>query len=163
MKVVGITTFHTLYSIYIYIYIQVFSNIFVQNQRITQINKLFQAKTTQIVVYFCENEWKQNALRCSRRYFVRFALFLRKSLCTATETGNLRVISSRKCPRMKAARIKNNFCPEIYPRHPVYAIRLAVWRTFLIFYKKFVIIYIQSKGKIKHFRQLWIHKRYKGD
>ena len=56
MKVVENTTFHTLYSIYIYIYIQVFSNFFLQNQQNIQRNALFQVKTTEIIVYFRENE-----------------------------------------------------------------------------------------------------------
>ena len=49
MKVVKNTTLHTLYSLYIYI--QAISNIFLQNQRNTQKNKLFQEKTTKNIVY----------------------------------------------------------------------------------------------------------------
>ena len=45
--------------------------------------------------------------------------------------------------------MQNLFLPK-YARHPDNATRLAVWRPFLIFHKKFVIIYIQCKGKNKY-------------
>ena len=43
------------------------------------------------------------------------------------------------------------FSPEIYPP-PDNAIRLAAWRSFLIFHKNFCILYIQGKEKRKLFR-----------
>ena len=156
MKVVENTTFHTLYSIYIYI--QVFSNFFLQNQRNTQRNAWFQVKTTENIVYFHENERKRIIPLCFHRNFVHFPLYLRKSPCSATITGNIRVISWRNRPRIPATDAKISPLPVIYPPPPSYALRLAVWRTFLIFLKIFGIIYIESKGKIKQILHFWIRK-----
>ena len=150
MKVVENTTFHTLYSIYIYIYIQVFSDFFLQNRRIAQRNAPFQEKTTEIIVYFRENEQKQIISLRSRGYSMRFDLYLRKSACAATITGNLHMISWRNRPRIPATDAKISPLPVIYPPPPGYALRLAVWRITLIFHKNFCIIFIQGKGKNKY-------------
>ena len=150
MKVAGCTTFHTLYS-NIYIYIQVFSNIFLKNQRNTQRNASSQKKTTEIIVYFCENERKQIIPQYLHGYFMRFALYLWKFTCSATITGNIRIISWRNRPHIPATGAKTSPLPVIYPPPPGYASWLAAWRSFLIFLKNFGIIYIENKGNIKHF------------
>ena len=137
---------------YIYIYIQVFSNYFLQNQQNIQRNALFQVKTAEIIVYFGENEWKQIVPLCSRRNFVRFALYLRRLACAATITENLYMISWRNRPRIPATDAKISPPPEIYPPPPGYASWLAAWRSFLIFWKIFGIIIIQSKGKTNNSR-----------
>ena len=112
---------------------------------------MFQGKTTEIIVYFRENKRKYITLLCSHRNFVRFTLYLRKLPCSATITGNLRVISWRNRPHIPATHAKISPFPVIYPPPPGYASRLAAWRSFLIFLKIFGIIYIENKGNIKHF------------
>ena len=146
---------YIVFYIYIYIYIQVFSNIFMQNQRNTQKNNLFQEKTTKIIVYFRWNDWKQIVLWHLCGYFVRFALYLRKSPCSATITGKLHMISWRNRPRKTDIGVQKSPLPGIYPPPPGYALRLAVWRLTLIFQKIFGIICIESKGEMKQIPNFW--------
>ena len=142
---------YIVFYIYIYIYIQVFSDFFLQNRRIAQRNAPFQEKTTEIIVYFRENEQKQIISLRSRGYSMRFDLYLRKSACAATITGNLHMISWRNRPRIPATDAKISPLPAIYPRHPVMLHGLPHGGLFLIFLKNFGIIYIENKGNIKHF------------
>ena len=83
------------------------------------------------------NRVKQIILRHLHGYFMRFYLYLRKSPCSATITGNLRVISLRNRPRIPATDAKISPLPVIYPpatRLCFEACRVAV---FFDFSKKF--------------------------
>lgn len=63
----------------------------------------------------------------------------------------------------QTTRKRNGVCKTFFShnttRHPDNAMRLAVWRSFLIFHKNFCIIYIQSKGKDKLFRYINYEKK----
>ena len=148
MKVVENTTFHTLYSIYIYIYSSVFQLFHAKSAKYTN-KRVIQRENGGNHCVFRKNEQKQIISLRSHGYFMRFYLYLRKSACAATITGNLHMISWRNRPRIPATDAKISPLPVIYPPPPGYALRLAVWRTFLIFQKIFGIIYIESKGEIK--------------
>ena len=140
--------------LYIYIYSSYF-RIFLENSAILPKEAGIMTENKVFTCVFLQNASNTRRISgnscvfmyvsCETRYF---RLFLQKSPCSATITGNLCVISWRNRPRIPATDAKISPLPVIYPPPHGYAARLAVWRSFLIFDKNFCIIYIQSKEKI---------------
>ena len=85
------------------------------------------------------------------RFFVFHSVFLQKR-----SNGNDNGKFSDHFDAEQTTRKRNGVCKTFFShnttRHPDNAMRLAVWRPFLIFHKNFCIIYIRSKGKDKLFR-----------
>ena len=121
--------FRTSYSIYIYIYSSYF-RIFLENSAILPKEAGIMTENKVFTCVFLQNASNTRRISgnscvlmyvcCETRYF---RLFLQKSPCSATITGNLCVISRRNRPRIPATDAKTSPLPVIYPP----ATRLCFW------------------------------------
>lgn len=115
-----------------------------------QINTKIQTKTNWISLYFCKNP---------RNFVVPEENRVFHSIFTATMTGKQKSTPQRCRPPIFKVWLLFFYFPEIYPaasrtRYP----KVYASRSFLIFHKKFVIIFIESKGNKNFSDTLLSHK-----
>lgn len=159
----------------IYIYLQDISNIFLCFLRFHQKKGCFLRNMTEFVAEFHKTHRTRGGFRKYHSflrefpkkcvYFYRYASFRCILLCFPAKrsSGNDNGKFTDHFDAKQTTRKRNGVCKTFFSRnitrHPDNAMRLAVWRSFLIFHKNFCIIYIQSKGKNKLFRYTNFEKK----